>query len=207
MGKWKTLLTQVNICYVNKILKIVAFYLKLYGNATNLKKPGKFPHFIQFTKLHSSCTHLFHWRQTPTIFDKDTQLNHLLFVFLKNTYTETNLYSKSIFFLYKKLFKKTKPHTALASRQWLRENFAEQNNQPKPDYPDLNLMDFFLWGYLIVCVYTKNRKTIEELKNAIICHIRRINRDADLYRRVIDNFRLRIGSWRERSVSHMDHLL
>ena len=33
MAKFITLLTQVNVCYVNKILKIVPFYLKPGGQA------------------------------------------------------------------------------------------------------------------------------------------------------------------------------
>ena len=78
---------------MNKILKIVPFYLKPYGSTTNRKKTGIFHHFLQFTKLHSFCTHLFHWRQTLKIVDKDKQLNYLLFTFLKR-YIYTN---KSVF--------------------------------------------------------------------------------------------------------------
>ena len=104
-------------------------------------------------------------------------------------------------------------HTALASRQWLRENFAERVISLKTDFvwapysPDLNPLDFFLWGYLKDCVYSETPQTIQELKNTIIRHIRRINRDVDLCRRVIDNFRHRICSCRQRNGRHMEHLL
>ena len=61
-------------------------------------------------------------------------------------------------------------HTALASRQWLRENFAERIISLKTDFvwapysPDLNPLDFFLWGHLKDCVYRDTPHSIEELK-------------------------------------------
>ena len=71
----------------------------------------------------------------------------------------------------------TTAHTASASRQWLRENFAERVVSLKTDFvcppysPDLNPLNFFLWGYLKDSVYTDKTNYIEELKNAIIRHI------------------------------------
>ena len=52
-----------------------------------------------------------------------------------------------------------------------------------------NLLDIFLLGHLKDYVYTEKPQTIEELTDVIIRHIRRINIDSDLCRRVFDNLR------------------
>ena len=102
---------------------------KPYGSTTNLKKTGIFHYFLQFTQLHSFCTHLFHWRQTPTIVDKHTQLLNLLFVFLKR-YIYTN---KSVFKEYNFFIKNYTSHRfsipAVAEGE-----ICRASNQPKTDF-------------------------------------------------------------------------
>ena len=104
-------------------------------------------------------------------------------------------------------------HTALASRQWLRENFEERVVSLKTDFewapysPDINPLDFFLWGYLKDCVHSDKPNTIEEFKNSIIHHMRRVDGDANLCQRVIGNFGRRLAACTERNGSHLEHLL
>ena len=104
-------------------------------------------------------------------------------------------------------------HTALASKQWLNDKFAERVISLKTDFvwapysPDLNPLDFFLWGYLKDCVYRDTPHSIEELKNAIILHTRRVNEDVDLCRRITDNFQRRIAACRMRNGNHVEQLL
>ena len=80
--------------------KDCTLYLKPYWSTTKLKKTGIFHHFLQFTKLHSFCTHLFHF-----IDEKHLRLfikisNSIIYYshFKKYMYTQTNLYSKNMIF-------------------------------------------------------------------------------------------------------------
>ncbi len=59
-------------------------------------------------------------------------------------------------------------------REWLCEKFTGRvigrrgNVEWPPRSPDLNPLDFFLWGYLKEKVYSKNPSNLEELKAFII---------------------------------------
>ena len=78
------------------------------------------------------------------------------------------------------------PHTANESRQWLAANFNNRVISLKTDFvwapysPDLNPLDFFLWGHLKDLVYRDSPANIEELKASITDHIRGVNGDQDL---------------------------
>jgi hypothetical protein len=61
-----------------------------------------------------------------------------------------------------------------------------------PHSPDLNPLDFFLWGYAKDNVYQNNPQTVQELKNEITQFIRRIPRE--MCERVIGNFSVRLNA-------------
>ena len=84
------------------------------------------------------------------------------------------------------------PNTANATLEWLNQCFPQrlvsQSQDPEwsPHSPDLNLPEFFLWGYLKDSVYEKNPKTVPALKQVITQNLRAITKQECI--RVIDNF-------------------
>ena len=104
-------------------------------------------------------------------------------------------------------------HTARDSRQWLEDTFEKRVISLKTDFPwaphspDLNPLDFFLWGYLKDCVYRENHGTVRELKTAIVHHVERLKLDNALCARVIREFERRVGACLNRQGRHMEHLL
>ena len=105
------------------------------------------------------------------------------------------------------------PHTALASRNWLARNFGDRVISLKTNFvwapysPDLNPLDFFLWGHLKDVVYRDVPLSLQELKDSITQHIHRINNDKDLCNRVILNFQKRIRLCLQRDGGHLEHSL
>ena len=73
------------------------------------------------------------------------------------------------------------------------------------DTPDLNLCDFFLWGYLKSKVYSNCPQSIEQLKDAIRQEITAIPHE--MTRRVIDNFRERLRQCVDNKGSHLTDLI
>lgn len=75
------------------------------------------------------------------------------------------------------------PHTAGCVLQWLDNTFGDQYisyrtaNVWPPHTPDLNPLDFFLWGYLQDRVYSPSPQTTEDLKTATTREIRPISVD------------------------------
>lgn len=75
------------------------------------------------------------------------------------------------------------PHTAGCVLQRLDNLFGDQYisyrtaNVWPPRSPDLNPLDFFLWGYLKDRVYSPSPKTTEDLKTAITREMRSISVD------------------------------
>jgi hypothetical protein len=84
------------------------------------------------------------------------------------------------------------PHTANAVKNFLRNNFGEENiisrgfrnNWPSRS-PDLNPCDFFLWGYLKGRVFRRNPKTLDELKEIISDEVAHIS--CDLLSNTVDS--------------------
>ena len=105
------------------------------------------------------------------------------------------------------------PHTAKNSLDWISANFQQRvvslktNFEWAPYSPDLNPLDFFLWGHLKDVVYRETPATIEDLKDCISNHIRQIDADKDLCARVIRNFQKRIHLCLERGGRHIEHIL
>ena len=103
------------------------------------------------------------------------------------------------------------PHTAKESWQRLAANFGDRIISFKTDFvwspysPDLNPLDFFLWGHLKDMVYRECPQTIQELNDLIVDNIQRIDQDKALCRIVVGHFRMRLNVCRERGVRHLEH--
>ena len=105
------------------------------------------------------------------------------------------------------------PHTARRVLEFLREKFPDRLISLKTDQiwpphsPDLNPLDFYLWGYLKSVVYQNRPRTTEELKRNIKREVRRIR--GDVLMSVIENFLCRLqyvhgkqGAWIEHVMNY-----
>jgi len=101
------------------------------------------------------------------------------------------------------------PHSSNESLASLQQRFPDRllisrscDPQWSPHSPDLNLPDFYLWGYLKDRVYGNNPQTVPDLKAAITAAIRAIPREE--CGRVIENFALRIQMCLQRRGAHLE---
>jgi hypothetical protein len=91
--------------------------------------------------------------------------------------------------------------------EWLENTFSgrylsHRTEKPWPPHsPDINPLDFFLWGYLKDRVYTDNRDGITVLKN----NISQISNET--CRAVIRNFRTRVSKVIQEKGKHLDHII
>lgn len=103
------------------------------------------------------------------------------------------------------------PHTAKIVLEWLAEKFGEHfislrsNIEWPPHSPDLNPLDFFLWGYLKDRVYSPSLQDTNALQMSIRREIRRIT--VDSCKNVIRNFRDRMRLVTEKHGGHLEHVL
>jgi len=103
------------------------------------------------------------------------------------------------------------PHTSNTVLEWLDDTFGRRLISLKtelswpPHSPDLNPLDFFLWGFVKSKVYCPPPSALAELKTAIRREIRKI--DTETCKSVIQNFRARISAVKTKRGGHMEHLL
>ena len=103
------------------------------------------------------------------------------------------------------------PHTANGTLELLAEKFGNRvisrrtDHEWAPHSPDLNPLDFFLWGYAKDHVYANNPTTTQELKEAITTFVRGIPQD--MCKRVINNFAVRLNECLNRRGAHIEHVL
>ena len=91
-------------------------------------------------------------------------------------------------------------------QNWLRSTFEERfigKLQWPPRSPDLNICDFFLWGYLKARVYNPIPKTKEELKENIRREIKNI--DKSILKSVFQNFKKRLDSVIRENDGHIEN--
>ena len=99
------------------------------------------------------------------------------------------------------------------ANHWLARNFGDRVISLKTNFvwapysPDLNPLDFFLWGHLKDVVYRDVPLSLQELKESITQQIHRIHNDKDLCNRVILNFLKRIRLCLQRDGGHLEHLI
>ena len=84
------------------------------------------------------------------------------------------------------------------------QKFAREGLEWPPNSPDLNPLDFFLWGFLKDQGYRCNPKTIAELKTAITTIMNAIK--PDMLKRVCDNFVKRIDYCQQSDGSHFENI-
>ena len=88
------------------------------------------------------------------------------------------------------------PHTSKKSIDWITNHFHTQSisrkldNEWAPCSPDLNPLDYHLWGFLKDTFLGREFATYEELRDAITQRVREI--PIEQCNRVIDNFQERI---------------
>ena len=102
------------------------------------------------------------------------------------------------------------PHTARATLNLLEKTFAERVILMKTDFkwpphsPDLNPLDFFLWGFFKDRVYRSKPVTLDELKVNIRREISLI--DEDILQNVVRNFECRVDAVQQMEGKHVEHV-
>lgn len=103
------------------------------------------------------------------------------------------------------------PHTAGNVIEWLNTTFGDRYISYRTQYvwpphsPDLNPLDFFLWGYLKDRVYSPTPENTDMLKSAIRREMQKISEET--LRAVIANFRRRMTLVIEERGRHLEHML
>lgn len=103
------------------------------------------------------------------------------------------------------------PHTANVVLNFLTQVFPSRHISLKTDFewpphsPDLNPLDFFMWGYLKERVYSPPPANLKELKSAIRREMRRIS--AETCKSTIQNFMKRSALVVQESGRHFEHIL
>ena len=76
-----------------------------------------------------------------------------------------------------------------------------------PRSPDLNPLDFFLWGYLKARVYRVKIRDIDHLRERIGEECALINGNVEMLRKVQDNFLKRCRLCVASNGEHVEHVL
>lgn len=103
------------------------------------------------------------------------------------------------------------PHYARSVRGYLGERFGTRwisRGGPvewPPRSPDLNPLDFFLWGYLKRKVYRTRPQTLDQLKDNIISECRAVT--PETLEKVLSNCLKRMLLCKENDGGHFEHLL
>lgn len=103
------------------------------------------------------------------------------------------------------------PHFTLAVRECLNENFPERwigRGGPilwSPRSPDLNPLDYFVWGFLKDKVYGSKINSFDHLIERITEETS--NLQAEHLSNTLDNFKKRIGLCYTENGQHFEHLL
>ena len=85
-------------------------------------------------------------------------------------------------------------------------NRAEEPDFPwSPNSPDLNPLDFFLWGYCKDSVYKNRPQTLDELKTEVETLVSGIS--PDVLQKVIQNFGIRVNAVLGAKGSHIEHVI
>ena len=104
------------------------------------------------------------------------------------------------------------PHYSLAVRAFLNQEFPQRwigrrgSIEWPPRSPDLTPMDFFLWGVLKEQVYSRNPKTIPELRQYITDSFADINRNQELCQTVCESVLDRCHDCCDNEGRHFEHL-
>jgi len=94
----------------------------------------------------------------------------------------------------------TRLFTAISSYQHYVPEFIEPENWP-PNSPDLNLIDYFIWGCLQQLVYCEPIHDVDHLKHVIIHYWDKISQE--LVDTAVDQWSAVIRAWS----GHFEYLL
>ena len=79
------------------------------------------------------------------------------------------------------------------------------DNPWAPHSPDLNPLDFHLWGFLKDQICGRTFQSLQELREVIIRHVREIPQDQ--CENVLNNFVQRIKMCLDRNGGHLEHII
>lgn len=105
------------------------------------------------------------------------------------------------------------PHFRVAVRDHLNAHFRNRwigRGGPVPwpaRSPDLNPLDFYLWGHLKTLVYNSQIDTVDELRLKILNGIETIRQTPGIFERVRQSFRRRLDACIENNGGHFEHHL
>lgn len=104
-------------------------------------------------------------------------------------------------------------HFSIQAREFLDRTFnnrwiGRRGPQPwPPRSPDLNSLDYFLWGHLKTLVYLTPIQNEQELRNRIIDSCRTIQNTPGIFQRVRESMRRRLDACIQAGGGHFQHLL
>lgn len=104
-------------------------------------------------------------------------------------------------------------HFSALAREYLNQNYNNRwigRGGPQawpPRSPDLNSLDYFLWGHLKTLVYSTPIHTEEQLRNRIIVSCETIRNSPGIFQRVRESMRKRAEACIFAGGSHFDHLI
>ena len=102
------------------------------------------------------------------------------------------------------------PHTAHGTIRYLKELFPgrlialKSDVEWAPHSPDLNPLDFWLWGAAKDEVYKARPRTLEALKRQVTEYVQQV--PLATCRKVGDNFKVRVAACRRRRGGHIEHI-
>lgn len=104
-------------------------------------------------------------------------------------------------------------HFSIRARTHLDEVYANQwigrggpVNWPARS-PDLNPLDFCIWGYLKSLIYTNPVENIDDLRNRIVAGCETIRNSPGIFHRIRNSMRRRVDACIEAEGGHFQHLL
>lgn len=105
------------------------------------------------------------------------------------------------------------PHFSLVARHFLTATYGDRwigrggpHAWPARS-PDLNPLDFFVWGYLKSLVYATPVENLDDLRNRIIAGCNSIRNDPGVFERVRQSMTRRLNACIRAGGSHFEHLL
>lgn len=103
------------------------------------------------------------------------------------------------------------PHTSRRSLEWLEARFGDRiisrrsQNDWAPHSPDLNPLDFFVWGHIKGQIHTNAHQNLADLKASIEWAVHTI--DKDMCKRAIANFHKRVRQCIAVEGKHVEQLM
>ncbi|KYM96625.1 hypothetical protein ALC62_12672 [Cyphomyrmex costatus] len=104
-------------------------------------------------------------------------------------------------------------HFSRVARDYLNRNYSHRwigRGGPvawPPRSPDMNPLDFYLWGHVKSIVYTNAPNNIVDLRHRIIRAFQEIRTDPHVFQRVRNSFDRRIRACIRAEDGHFEHLI